>query len=319
MLQSEAVTVTHWRIACLLTQFWDACSSYRRMWVLLFSLSSLLCHSRPVATGVVAVCAGGKCIAPDTCQCVVWWSKLRDGQGIPRFQTPAGDPQNSGWTGYDCNTPICVQAQAWVPIVNPPTLFLEDSDNSGETYQAACPNTTRCVNCGSDCGAGSGTAMSQGVVLQCAAHRWTFRDRPRTRLTSRTHLARTNHAYVTVGACSLAAPPAHLRSPLLARDTSYVPALASSPVHSRPSPCSRPLSPFPLFPSTLAAGSHPSIGHGRRPCCATSRSGTRARTSTRGSTPYPTPTPRPVATSAPTTKTSSTSTGRSGTSWWARW
>ena len=143
MLQSEAVTVTHWRIACLLTQFWDACSSYRRMWVLLFSLSSLLCHSRPVATGVVAVCAGGKCIAPDTCQCVVWWSKLRDGQGIPRFQTPAGDPQNSGWTGYDCNTPICVQAERWVPNTVPETLELVASVNDGTSFQAGCVNETR--------------------------------------------------------------------------------------------------------------------------------------------------------------------------------
>jgi hypothetical protein len=92
------------------------------------------------------VLTGGKCVAPDVCECKTWWNTFRDGKGIPVFQKPNGDPQNTGWTGYDCNTPICVQALKWVPIRVPATLELVASDNSGDWYQAACPNATRCVN-----------------------------------------------------------------------------------------------------------------------------------------------------------------------------
>ena len=56
---------------------------------------------------------GGVCVAPDTCQCKQWENSFRDGQGAggqPLFQDENGDPLASGWTGYDCSTPICVQA-----------------------------------------------------------------------------------------------------------------------------------------------------------------------------------------------------------------
>jgi hypothetical protein len=67
----------------------------------------------------VALCAqdcknGGRCVAPDTCQCARWENTWRDnsvGGGIPLFQKPNGDPQLTGWTGYDCGTPICTQAE----------------------------------------------------------------------------------------------------------------------------------------------------------------------------------------------------------------
>jgi len=66
----------------------------------------------------VAMCAQdchhGRCVAPDTCKCDQWENEWRDGRvggGVPLFQKPNGDPQMTGYTGYDCNTPICVQAE----------------------------------------------------------------------------------------------------------------------------------------------------------------------------------------------------------------
>lgn len=64
---------------------------------------------------------GGQCVAPDTCQCVQWENTWRDdsvGGGIPLFQKPNGDPQLTGWSGFDCNTPICVQAERFRLNVN---------------------------------------------------------------------------------------------------------------------------------------------------------------------------------------------------------
>ncbi|CAM9450628.1 unnamed protein product [Ascophyllum nodosum] len=59
----------------------------------------------------------GECVAPDVCMCTRWDSDFRDGReggGIPLFQTPNGDTQQTGWTGYDCSVPICVQAERFV-------------------------------------------------------------------------------------------------------------------------------------------------------------------------------------------------------------
>ena len=44
-------------------------------------------------------------VAPDTCQCKIWENTWRDGRigaGHPIFKQPNGDPQFTGWTGYDC-------------------------------------------------------------------------------------------------------------------------------------------------------------------------------------------------------------------------
>ena len=69
----------------------------------------------------VAICAQecnhGQCVAPDTCKCDQWENEWRDGRiggGVPLFQKPNGDPQLTGYTGYDCNTPICVQAEKFM-------------------------------------------------------------------------------------------------------------------------------------------------------------------------------------------------------------
>lgn len=51
-------------------------------------------------------------MAPDVCRCARWANDFRDGReagGRPLFRKPNGDPQKTGWTGYDCSVPICVQ------------------------------------------------------------------------------------------------------------------------------------------------------------------------------------------------------------------
>lgn len=68
---------------------------------------------------------GGVCTAPDTCTCV---QSLIDGRtfinaaGYPFFPLPDGSARLSGWTGYDCGTPICSQG-FWLPFND--TLFDE--------------------------------------------------------------------------------------------------------------------------------------------------------------------------------------------------
>ena len=65
-----------------------------------------------------ALCAqecnnGGQCIEPDVCQCMLTpntWVDGRLGGGRPLFRDEYGDPQKTGWTGFDCSTPICTQA-----------------------------------------------------------------------------------------------------------------------------------------------------------------------------------------------------------------
>ncbi|KDO16366.1 hypothetical protein SPRG_18103 [Saprolegnia parasitica CBS 223.65] len=125
----------------------------------------------------VAICAqdcrnGGHCVAPDTCECVTWPSGWRDGRsngGLPIFALPSGSPQRTGWTGYDCNTPICTQAEAFVlnvarsdatfvalrgrlsssqvsilgkvncTRVRCPQYDIEVTSNDGTSFQSGCP------------------------------------------------------------------------------------------------------------------------------------------------------------------------------------
>lgn len=70
----------------------------------------------------IPICAqecqnGGVCVAPDTCQCYQFDTSFYDGRiagGRPLFQDYTGDPLKSGWTGYDCSVPICVQAEKFL-------------------------------------------------------------------------------------------------------------------------------------------------------------------------------------------------------------
>jgi len=74
----------------------------------------------------IPICAqecnnNGKCTAPDTCTCARWYSTWRDNRldgGRPLFQDDEGNPQLTGWTGYDCSTPICVQAKGFEKNIN---------------------------------------------------------------------------------------------------------------------------------------------------------------------------------------------------------
>merc|ERR1711988_1360942 len=69
----------------------------------------------------IPVCAqdclnDGVCVAPDTCQCYQWENSFRDGRqggGKPLYQDNIGNPLRTGWTGYDCSVPICVQASTF--------------------------------------------------------------------------------------------------------------------------------------------------------------------------------------------------------------
>lgn len=74
----------------------------------------------------IPVCAqecyhNGECVAPDTCRCVQWESEWQSGHNVPLplFRKPNGDPQLTGWTGFDCSVPICTQAKRFLPNVGP--------------------------------------------------------------------------------------------------------------------------------------------------------------------------------------------------------
>jgi len=56
-------------------------------------------------------CVHGHCVAPDVCECEQWPNTFKDTLGTPTYRLPSGEPQLTGWTGFDCNTPICVQAE----------------------------------------------------------------------------------------------------------------------------------------------------------------------------------------------------------------
>lgn len=98
----------------------------------------------------IPICAqdcanGGTCVRPDECECVRYPNELRDGRdggGRPLYQQDTGEPQLTGWTGFDCNTPICVQAKEWVPNDVRGTVVLEKTRNDGQSFQAGCPNPT---------------------------------------------------------------------------------------------------------------------------------------------------------------------------------
>jgi hypothetical protein len=67
----------------------------------------------------VPVCAqqcsnGAECVAPDECRCHNWPSGWEDKRGRPVFQRSNGDSEPTGWEGYDCASPICVQSMRFV-------------------------------------------------------------------------------------------------------------------------------------------------------------------------------------------------------------
>lgn len=98
----------------------------------------------------VPICAqecqnGGFCVAPDTCKCKQWPNEFRDGRvagGRPLYQDGNGDPLPTGFTGYDCSVPICVQAETFlfnVPSASDPG-FVELGGHGGDAL-LTCTNT----------------------------------------------------------------------------------------------------------------------------------------------------------------------------------
>ena len=92
---------------------------------------------------------GGYCVAPDTCHCLQWPNAFIDGRlngGTPLFQDLHGNPQLTGWTGYDCSTPICVQAETFrvniklplaklnFPELNIPLDLIGETDLNSNVY-----------------------------------------------------------------------------------------------------------------------------------------------------------------------------------------
>ena len=95
---------------------------------------------------------GGLCVAPDKCKCIQWPNNFRDGRangGTPLYQDLQGNPQLTGWTGYDCSTPICVQASDFrvniklpagtniaAPELNIPIDLIGETDTNLYVYQS---------------------------------------------------------------------------------------------------------------------------------------------------------------------------------------
>ena len=90
---------------------------------------------------------GGECVAPDTCLCQQWPNSFRDGRGIPLYQTDDGNAQVTGWTGFDCGTPIYTQADAFVLNIdlyaNPSRSDLIELGGRGKDGRLEC-DTARC-------------------------------------------------------------------------------------------------------------------------------------------------------------------------------
>ena len=90
---------------------------------------------------------GGRCVAPDTCNCLQWPNEFRDGRSIPLYQTESGSPQLTGWTGYDCSVPVCVQSDRFILNIDleadPSTANLIELGGRGKDGRLEC-DAARC-------------------------------------------------------------------------------------------------------------------------------------------------------------------------------
>ena len=94
----------------------------------------------------IPICAqdcqnGGTCVAPDTCQCFQFENEFRDsrlGGGYPLFLDSRGFPAATGWTGFDCSVPICVQHDIGLKFItnkntyDPDEGYLEFGGHGGD-------------------------------------------------------------------------------------------------------------------------------------------------------------------------------------------
>eukprot|EP01029_Cantina_marsupialis_P003742 TRINITY_DN1376_c0_g1_i4.p1 TRINITY_DN1376_c0_g1~~TRINITY_DN1376_c0_g1_i4.p1 ORF type:complete len:1213 (-),score=332.82 TRINITY_DN1376_c0_g1_i4:120-3419(-) len=84
---------------------------------------------------------GGKCVLPDLCECTQEpnsWRDARENGGRPLFRTDEGDPQPTGYTGYDCGTPICTQGDGWLSNDIDDVTQLVKTSTAGESFQGGC-------------------------------------------------------------------------------------------------------------------------------------------------------------------------------------
>ena len=136
-------------------------------------LCDQICHHHGVCTGVnectcergwagptclIPLCAqecqnSGFCVAPDTCKCQQWPNKFVDGRldgGIPVYQDIDGTPLLTGYTGYDCSTPICVQSENFYlnsNISDKQLIFGGHGGDGNEQCKSINGRTSpRCVN-----------------------------------------------------------------------------------------------------------------------------------------------------------------------------
>lgn len=110
---------------------------------------------------------GGVCVAPDTCKCQTWASKWRDGRengGQAVFRKPNGLPQDTGYTGYDCNTPICVQAERFVLNTERAARGFLSLRGHGKDGHLAC-STYRCPQYDDELIANDGHSFQSGCSV----------------------------------------------------------------------------------------------------------------------------------------------------------
>eukprot|EP01033_Poteriospumella_lacustris_P007526 gene7527-5412_t len=99
----------------------------------------------------VPICAqecnnGGLCVAPDTCKCHQFDNAFTDNRvagGRPLFQDFDGSPLRTGWTGYDCSIPICVQAEKFITnVASSSASGYETYGGRGADGELQCVSTT---------------------------------------------------------------------------------------------------------------------------------------------------------------------------------
>ncbi|RHY10111.1 hypothetical protein DYB36_002112 [Aphanomyces astaci] len=103
-------------------------------------------------------------VCSDTCECPTWASAWRNGRrngGTPIFLLPDGSPQLTGWTGYDCNTPICTQAQRFLlnAVRDTPTFVAM----RGDLHKTPCVHL-RCPQYDIELTSNDGTSFQSGCA-----------------------------------------------------------------------------------------------------------------------------------------------------------
>lgn len=118
---------------------------------------------------------GGTCIAPDTCKCPQWSAQFTDRRGQPYFKRPDGTSQLTGWTGFDCSTPICVQHERFILNNVRDPVRLSHTLSDGSSFQSGCSERSPYSPLGS-------TRISSKLCLQEVwyqgnyEHPWAFKN-----------------------------------------------------------------------------------------------------------------------------------------------